>query len=255
MSCALANRRGTAITADEVAAQAAAASRLTVAQALQFDDSLHHRFTALHEAGHAIVALATGEASVSECVIAPTETVSGVGMADAYTDVSWNSATAYLTLLYGGVLAQQRWLHEQQLWSPLRESAVANLASHDYAALQATGATSEQLWQARSTAVALRDRHWPAIIAASALLDQNGRVTGDELNALLRLTPDIAQEAVPPTLMSPQAASFSRLMARAKQIAAESRRRAFGIPEAPAPLPQAQTESLHSQQHNHRDMR
>ncbi|MCZ1011957.1 hypothetical protein O1L68_40315 [Streptomyces lydicus] len=159
-----------------------------------------------------------------------------------------NSATAHATLLYGGVLAQQRWLHEQQLWSPLREAAVAQLASHDYAALQATGATSEQLRQARSTAQALRDRHWPAIIAASALLAQNGRVTGDELNAILRQTPTIAQDAAPPTLTSPP-------ITRAEQIAAESQRRASRIPQAPAPLPHPQSESLHSQQRNHRHVR
>ncbi|MEU5241673.1 hypothetical protein ACH4UR_35785 [Streptomyces lydicus] len=245
------------MAADEGSAQAAPAGRLTVRQALQFDDSLYHRFTALHEAGHAIVALATGEASVSECVIAPTETTPEAGMADAYTDVSWDSAAAHLTLLYGGVIAQQRWLHEQQLWSPLRESAVATLASHDYAALQGTGATSEQLWQARSTALALRDRHWPAIIAGSALLDQNGRVTGDELNALLSQTPITAQEAAPPKVISPQDASFSTLMARAKQIAAESQRRASSrIPEVPASLPHdAQSEPLHSQQRSHQHMR
>lgn len=240
------------MAADEESARAAPAGRLTVGQALQFDDSLYRRFTALHEAGHAIVALATGEASVSECVITP-----GADMGDAYTDVSYNSATAHLTLLYGGVIAQQRWLHEQQLWSPLRDSAVATLASHDYAALLATGATLDQLGQARRTAVTLRDRHWPAIIAASALLDQNGRVTGDELNALLSQTPATAQEAAPPKVISPQDASFSRLMALAKQIAGESQRRASSrTPEVPAPLPHdAQSESLHNQQRNHRHMR
>ncbi|MFB6984608.1 hypothetical protein ACNPQN_32695 [Streptomyces sp. NPDC056297] len=244
------------MAADEVPAQAAPATRLTARQALQFDDSLYRRFTALHEAGHAIVALATGEASVSECVIAPTETTSEAGTADAYTDVSWDSATAHLTLLYGGGVAQQRWLHEQQLWSPLRESAVATLANHDYAALEATEATSGQLWQAYSTALALRDRHWHAIIAASALLDQNGRITGDEINALLSQTPATAQEAVPPTLISPQVASFSTLMARAKQIAGESQHRASRIPEVPAPLTHdAQPASLYSQQRNHRHMR
>ncbi|MGW2425190.1 hypothetical protein ACWC0C_39125 [Streptomyces sp. NPDC001709] len=218
--------------ADEVSAQDAPTGRLTVGQALQFDDSLYRRFTALHEAGHAIVALATDEASVSECVIAPTETPDA-GMAEAYTDVTWHSSTAYLTLLYGGVLAQQRWLHDQQLWSPLRESAVQALANHDYAALMATGASSEQLRHARSTALAFRDRHWQAIIAASDLLDRNGKITGDELDALLRQEP-----------ATPQA---GELLKRAHKIAGESRDRAAQLAGQPAqsarhvqPLPRSQ---------------
>ncbi|MFF5018979.1 hypothetical protein [Streptomyces sp. NPDC001165] len=214
------------MTADRVSADDAPAEPLTVFQALQFDDPLYRRFTAFHEAGHAIVALATGEASVAECVLSPTQTPAG-GTAEAYTDASWNSAAAYLTLLYGGVLVQQRWLHEQQLWSPLRESAVQTLASHDYAALMKTGATAAELSRAHETAVVLRDRHWPAIIATAALLDQNGRVTGDELDAMLHQHPAGPDS---PVLTIDQAT-------RARAIAAESRHRAAHRP-GPPPQPQ-----------------
>lgn len=207
------------MAADEVSAHSAPEGRLTVFQALQFDEVLYRRFTALHEAGHAVVALATGDASVSECVIAPTQT-DGAGKADAYTDVSWRSATARLTLLYGGVVVQQRWLHEQQLWSPLRESAVQALASHDFAALMGMSATAEQLEQARTAAFALRDRHWPVIIAVSELLDRNGRVSGAELDALLRQGPVDAQASAPLTLTE-------RQQARARAITAASKERAL----------------------------
>ncbi|MFD6471086.1 hypothetical protein [Streptomyces goshikiensis] len=215
---------------------------MTVEQALQFDQSLWRRFTALHEAGHAIVALATGKASVSTCVIAPTKTTSGDD-ASAYTELSWDSPDAYRTLLYGGATAQQRWLHEQQLWSPLRESAVATLAGHDYEALAVTGATPEQLRQAQATARALRDRHWPAILAAGALLEKNGTVTGADLSALLHRSPPAGQTQLPPPVPS-----LRDFMARARQIAAESQQRASHIPDTTAPLPHAQTESLGSQQ-------
>ncbi|MFB7836212.1 hypothetical protein [Streptomyces sp. NPDC056056] len=214
---------------------------MTVEQALQFDESLWRRFTALHEAGHAIVALATGEASVSTCVITPTKTTSGDD-ASAYTELSWDSPDAYRTLLYGGAAAQQRWLHEQQLWTPLRESAVATLAGHDYQALEATGATPAQLWQAQTTARTLRDRHWPAILAAGALLEKNGTVTGEDLTALLHRTPAATQTQPPP------AHSLSHLMDRARQIAAESQQRAAHTPDTTTPLAHAQTESLGSQQ-------
>jgi hypothetical protein len=222
------------------------AEPLTVFQALQFDDSLYRRFTALHEAGHAVVALATGEASVSECVLSSTEAPGGA--AEAYTDASWNSAAAHLALLYGGVLVQQRWLHEQQLWSPLRESAIQALARHDYAALMATGATAAELGQARKTALALRDRHWPAIVATAALLDQSGRVTGDELDEVLRQHPTGPEVAVSPALTAEQTA-------RARAIVAESRYRATRVPSLPRPLQGAQQENLGNQQHPKRTMR
>ncbi|WP_327309730.1 hypothetical protein OG730_41445 (plasmid) [Streptomyces sp. NBC_01298] len=227
---------------------------MTVEQALQFDDSLWRRFTALHEAGHAIVALATGKASVSECVIAPTKTTSG-DEASAYTELRWDSLDAHLTLLYGGAAAQQRWLHEQQLWSPLRDSAVEALASHDYAAAAATGAAPEQLRQAQTTALALRDRHWAAILAAGALLERNGRVSGETLSALLHQPPATASPATAQTPLSPPVAAFSHFMDRARQIAAESQRRASHTPDTTAQLPHAQSESLGSQQPGHRHIR
>ncbi|MFE0773301.1 hypothetical protein [Streptomyces sp. NPDC058861] len=240
--------------ADEEPARATPAERLR--KTLQFDDSLYRRFTAIHEAGHAIVALATAEASVSECVIAATEITPGAGPADAYTDVSWNSPSAHLTLLYGGAIAQQRWLREQHLWTPERDSAVATLSNHDYAALDATGATPEQFGQARSAALALRDRHWPAIIAVGAVLDQNGRVSGEELNALLQASA-VTRAAPSPPPPAPGAPSLSYFMDRAKQIAAESRQRASAspLPQGAAPLPHAQAESLNSQQCNPRHIK
>ncbi|MFE8940975.1 hypothetical protein ACFYNX_26260 [Streptomyces sp. NPDC007872] len=211
---------------------------MTVKQALQFDEPHWRRFTSLHEAGHAIVALATGEASVSTCVLAPTKTTAGDD-ASAYTELSWDSPDAYRTLLYAGAAAQQRWLHEQQLWTPLGESAVATLAGHDYQALEATGATPEQLWQAQATARALRDRHWPAILAAAALLEKNGTATGEDLSALLHQTPPATQTQMP----SP-APSLSHFMDRARQIAAQSQQRASHAPDTTTPLPHAQRESL-----------
>jgi len=206
------------MAADEAAAQEAHEGRLTVYQALQFDEALYRRFTALHEAGHAVVALATGDASVSECVIAPTQ-MAGANQADAYTDVSWRSAAARLTLLYGGLVAQQRWLYEQQLWSPLRESAVQALARHDFAALMAAGATAEQLEQAHTAALAFRDRHWPVITAVSELLDHNGRTTGAEIEALIRHDPAGDRTPTPLTLTD-------HLRARAEALITASRQRA-----------------------------
>ncbi|MFF7369771.1 hypothetical protein [Streptomyces tricolor] len=205
------------MAADEVPAHDAPERRLTVYQALQFDETLYRRFTALHEAGHAVVAVVTGEASVSERVIAPPKTADGAGKAEAYTDAIWRSAAAHLTLLYGGVLAQQRWLHEQQLWSPLRESAVQTLARHDYAALRATGATADQLVQAHTSALALRDRHWPVIIAASELLDHNGRITGADLDTLLRQDPVATHVLVPLTLTAQQQAQARAITAASKE--------------------------------------
>ncbi|MFE9291950.1 hypothetical protein [Streptomyces olivaceus] len=206
------------MAAEKAAPQAAYEVRLTVPQALQFDEALYRRFTAVHEAGHAVVALATGDASVSECVIAPTQ-AAGAGRADAYTDVRWRTAAARHTLLYGGLVAQQRWLHEQQLWSPLRESAVQILGKHDFEALKSTGATAEQLEQAHTAALAFRDRHWPAITAVSELLDHKGTITGAEVQALLRQDPAGARDPEPLTLTDQQ-------RARAAAITAASRQRA-----------------------------
>lgn len=54
-------------------------ARMTVWQALDFSDALYRRYTAVHEAGHAIVALATQNATVAECVLAPVQVASGTG--------------------------------------------------------------------------------------------------------------------------------------------------------------------------------
>ncbi|MFD0427396.1 hypothetical protein ACFQ60_02230 [Streptomyces zhihengii] len=80
-----------------------------------------------------------------------------------------------------------------------RDPAVAALAGHDDAALDETGAAGEQLRQARTAAPALRDRHWPAIIAAGAALDQNGRVSGGIPHPPLDLGPHPRSTLAPAT--------------------------------------------------------
>ncbi|MFJ5635265.1 hypothetical protein ACIQF5_21840 [Streptomyces goshikiensis] len=133
-------------------------------------------------------------------------------------------------------------------------AAVEALASHDYAAIEATGAATEQLRQARTTALALCDRHWPAILAAGALLERNDRVSSETLSALLHQPPGTASPTAAQTL-SPPVAFFSHFMDRASQIAAESQQRDSRTPDATAQPPHAQSEALSSQQPGHRHIR
>ncbi|WP_326581612.1 hypothetical protein OIE69_44505 (plasmid) [Actinacidiphila glaucinigra] len=201
---------------------------LTVFTALDVSEPVYRRFTAVHESGHAVAALATGQARVLECA------VDGEGER-AYTDVRWDSQQALLVLLHGGHLAQQRWLREQHMWTALRSSAVRAAASHDFDALAATGATPGEVRQASDQAEEFLDRHWTAVMTVAEHLHQHGRLTGAEVQTLFTGTPTNA--AVAARLLTLDEGHLTRLEALA--TARENRARPRGTAHQPPLTPPA----------------
>ncbi|MFF5019522.1 hypothetical protein [Streptomyces sp. NPDC001165] len=157
----------------------------TIAQAVDLPDALFRRYTAIRETGHALTAVATGQARVIECALEPGSAPDGTRY-DAFTVVRWQTPHAYRTLLQAGAMAQERWLREQGLWTPRRDLATQVAARHSRAAIQATAASADEIERAAAWAQELLDHHWPLLLHCAGLLDQRGHLYGFHLRKALR---------------------------------------------------------------------
>ncbi|MET9777679.1 hypothetical protein ABZ023_26050 [Streptomyces sp. NPDC006367] len=157
----------------------------SLAQAVDLPDALFRRYTAIREVGHALTAVATGQARVIECALEPGTAPDGTSF-DAFTEVRWQTPHAYLTLLQAGAMAQERWLREQGLWTPRRNLVTQVAARHSRAAVWATATSADQIEKAATWAQALLDRHWQLLLHCAALLDRRGHLYGSHLRRALR---------------------------------------------------------------------
>ncbi|QDN54199.1 hypothetical protein [Streptomyces sp. S1D4-20] len=158
----------------------------TLAQAVDLPDALFRRYTAIREIGHALTAVATGQARVIECALEPGTASDGTRF-DAFTEVRWQTLHAYLTLLQAGAMAQERWLREQGLWTPRRDLATQVAARQSRAAVQATAASADEIERAAAWAQELLGYHWPLLLHFADLLDQRGHLYGSHLRKVLRV--------------------------------------------------------------------
>jgi len=167
----------------------------TLAQAVDLPHALFRRYTAIREVGHALTAVATGQARVIECALEPGTAPDGSRF-DAFTEVRWQTSRAYLAILQAGAMAQERWLREQGLWTPRRELVTEVAARHSRAAVQATAASAAEIERAATWAQELLDKHWPLLLVCADLLDRRGHLYGSHLRRALR---EGAEGAVKPT--------------------------------------------------------
>lgn len=153
----------------------------TIGEVLALTDSQHRLYTAVHEVGHAATGLATGNCSVEACEL----TVSSGAATDAFTDISWvtdhTAQRTRLVFLHGGLLAQEQWLRETELWTPERSRAARSGARHDFAAIQELGADEASIRKACDDSRELIGLHWRGILEAARLLCDSGRITGQEI--------------------------------------------------------------------------
>lgn len=157
----------------------------TIGEVLAFTDEQYRLYTAVHEIGHATAGLATGKCTVDCCELS---IVPGAAT-DAYTDISWVQdrfeQNTRLVMLHGGLLAQDRWMKEQSLWTTDRYRAARSGARHDFAAMEELGANEAAVTAAREESQMLLAQHWPAVLKATDHLCTTGRITGGQLCDLL----------------------------------------------------------------------
>ncbi|GGX42932.1 hypothetical protein [Streptomyces chryseus] len=180
------------------------AARRTVRQALGFSDATWRRYTAIHEAGHAIAAMRDEDAALIQSSLGDTTTTDGRASVAGFTELSWTSARGIAVVLYAGLLAQERWLRELNLATPHRLAATAAAATHDFEHLAAYDLSPAQLRTVRTDTARLRDDHWPALLAVADILDTQGTVTTAEASAAAAQSRATAQGTPGPTLIGPQ---------------------------------------------------
>ncbi|MCX4826934.1 hypothetical protein OG883_45695 [Streptomyces sp. NBC_01142] len=178
----------------------------TVREALGFSDELWRRYTAIHEAGHAVAAMTDEDAALVRSTLVDTTTADGRSIG-GFTDLSSTSARGIAVVLHGGFLAQERWLHELNLDTPARLAATRAAATHDFEQLTAYGLPRSLLLMARNDAERLRDDHWPVILAVADILDTQGTITAAE--AFVAHGRAMAHDSPAPALLAPQ--QLSRL--------------------------------------------
>ncbi|WP_435057649.1 hypothetical protein [Streptomyces sp. bgisy060] len=86
-----------------------------------------------------------------------------------------------LIFLHGGLLAQEQWMREMELWTPERSRAARSGARHDFAAMEQLSADESLIRKACDDSRELLVRHWRGIVEAAQLLCDSGRITGQEI--------------------------------------------------------------------------
>ncbi|MFM9452245.1 hypothetical protein [Streptomyces europaeiscabiei] len=86
-----------------------------------------------------------------------------------------------LIFLHGGLLAQEQWMREMELWTPERSAAARSGAGHDFAAMKQLAAAESSIRKAFDDSRELVVRHWRGILEAARLLCDSGRITGQEI--------------------------------------------------------------------------
>ncbi|MEZ0095666.1 hypothetical protein [Streptacidiphilus sp. EB129] len=151
----------------------------TIREAMQLPGPDYALFLAVHEVGHLVAGIATGDRRADDCAVS-------LGPATAaYPALTWETPAVLLTSLHGGLLAQVRWLHRQELWTPRRARAVKDGAAHDREAIRAVGLHWRESAKARERAQVLLAEHWPGLLAAATRLVTADRITVAEVRAVL----------------------------------------------------------------------
>jgi hypothetical protein len=165
------------------------------------------RYLAVHEAAHVVIGIQGGsrvhhvelDTDLGTGDVRDQVAVGDAGAAHVTwlpTTVTW---TAHLTMLAAGERAQLAWLREHDLYTSDRAWAVEVLAAQDRLAAVADGA-------AKGITLAFGEapdpdvldwilvcqwadgqlsRSWPTVLAVAAALDDNSRLSGAEIAALL----------------------------------------------------------------------
>ncbi|MEU5772781.1 hypothetical protein ABZ819_05680 [Streptomyces venezuelae] len=153
----------------------------TTGEVLAFTDRQYRLYTAVHEVGHAATGLATGNCSVSTCEL----TIAPGAATDAFTDISWmtdhTAQRTQLIFLHGGLLAQEQWMREMELWTPEHSRAARSGARHDLVAMKQLSADESSIRKACADSRELLVRHWRGIVGAAQHLSASGRITGQEI--------------------------------------------------------------------------
>lgn len=157
--------------------------RLSGAQAvtniINLPDRLAPYERAIHEAGHAVAALTHG---IHPKYIDGAHT--NLGPLSAF------SADALVCCFGAGERAVDRWLHNRDLWTPLRAAAVECSAYADRATLRKYLIINDYL-EVHDFADEFLTRNWPAVTAVAEALVTSPALTGEQIASIvqnLRLT-------------------------------------------------------------------
>ncbi|MFH9697386.1 hypothetical protein [Streptomyces globisporus] len=157
----------------------------TIGEVLAFTDVQYRVYTAVHEVGHAVTALSTGNCSVDACEL----TIAPGAATDGRTDIFWvpdhTAQRTQLIFLHGGLLAQEQWMSETGLWTPERSWAARSGARHDFAAIQKLAAHESTVRKAYDDSREVVVLNCRGIVEAAQLLCDAGRITGQEICDLL----------------------------------------------------------------------
>lgn len=153
----------------------------TINEALQLGEADYRMYTAVHELGHATSGLATGDCYVDHVRL----TIHPAAPSDGHTDLRYDGRQTHLVVLHGGLLAQQRWMREQGLWSDRRAKATRYSAGHDLKVVRSLGASEEETAAAVTRCEKLLNEHWTGLLAAARQLFAVGYLAGDDLCGIL----------------------------------------------------------------------
>jgi len=135
--------------------------------------------TAVHEAGHAVVAVSLGVVCLWIEVVPPAELV--IGAPAAYVQLARRgrlNALDEAVIDYAGPAAQRR-VTTASLERLLAEAATDFAHMH-----RLLGGSNARFDIAAMTAEALVTKHWPAIVRLAERIDKGGSIYRDELEAL-----------------------------------------------------------------------
>lgn len=200
----------------------------TIGDLLALTDQQYRRYTAIHEIGHAITGLATGNGIVTVCEI---NIIPGA-VANGFTDYGWGyerpELETRLVFLHGGLLAQERWLHETGLWTLERSRGVRFSAQEDLALMQQLGADEAAIRVAREEAADHLQQHWQGLLKAALYLDSFGSITGQAIC-------DILNAAAPQRPHTRRAEALAEAEARGRPYNDQMWNGRWPAPEPPPP--------------------
>ncbi|WP_035796445.1 hypothetical protein [Kitasatospora mediocidica] len=140
-------------------------------------DSHHRQMTTIHEAGHAAVLLAAGipfdHMSLGQH---PNTAAPQAG----YVKCTFTGTLeTYIHFFAAGERAQDRWLREQGLWTPIRAWATEILAYTDRQGI-AEYAPADDLTALHDEVDTLLDGLWPSVLRLAGALNRHGRLSYEQ---------------------------------------------------------------------------
>jgi hypothetical protein len=144
-----------------------------------------NRNTAIHEAGHAVVALMVGRAVKHASIVPNEDHIGHVQYSDrAKRNPSTDNVLGYMTSALAGVAAERRAGHRPRRWTWQGDWQIAMTGASEL-----SGGDSEQAALfyriAQRRARLMVDLRWLAIVQVADLLESQRFVTGDELRRIV----------------------------------------------------------------------